>query len=135
MRKVKILFVDDENVRRNQLAKRWPDAEILTCETSQNAIKLLNESWDQSFDYIYLDHDLGEIEREPSEDMYEASPTFPITTRPFVRHICRNPQLKSGRLKNTHFIIHSWNGEAAEWIYKMLTDHGYSATIEKWEYK
>lgn len=136
MRKVKILFVDDENQRRKLFIKRWSDAEVFTCETSQNAIDILYNEYDQSFDYIYLDHDLGNIEREPSESMYDPSPTFPITTRPFVRHVCRNAdKLQTKLLKNTTFIIHSWNSEAAEWIQKMLTDYGYTAKIEKFNYK
>ncbi len=131
MRKVKILFVDDENERRKLFAKRWPDAEIFTCETSQNAVNILHEHG--PFNYIYLDHDLGDIEREPSEDMYKASSTFPITTRPFVRYLCRN----TGKLnlKNTYFVIHSWNTTAAEWIQKMLTDYNYNARVERFEYK
>ncbi len=136
MRKVKILFVDDENERRKLFAKRWPDAEIFTCETSENAISIVNEEYDEPFNYVYLDHDLGTIEREPSEDMYEKSSTFPISTRPFVRWACRESAKLQARLfKNTFFVIHSWNTEAAEWIQKMLTDYGYNVRIERFNYK
>ncbi len=136
MRKVKVLFVDDENQRRDLFKRRHPEWKIMTCETSQNAIDIIYNEYDEPFNYIYLDHDLGNIEREPSEDMYEASSTFPITTRPFVRYICRHAEkLQVKILKNTYFIVHSWNTEAAEWIAKMLQDYNYNVRIERFEYK
>ena len=131
---MKVLFVDDENERRNVFRGRHPDWEIFTCETSQNAISILEEHG--PFHIIYLDHDLGNIEREPSEDMYEASPTFPITTRPLVRYLCRHFQrLMVKKLKGTSFVVHSWNTEAAEWIAAMLTEHGCEVSIERFNYK
>lgn len=63
---MKILFLDDMEIRHESFKKCFPDDEVISVKTAKEAIELLEK--DLKWDLICLDHDLGDRVFVPSED-------------------------------------------------------------------
>ena len=56
METIKILIVDDEEIRHEMFRKKYPMFDITSVYNSSDAIKLLSKN---KYNTIFLDHDLG----------------------------------------------------------------------------
>lgn len=108
--KLRILFLDDDPGRAQLFLVRHPDA--VWVQTAADCIDLLSQLWDQ----VHLDHDLcGErfVDSSRSDCGMEV-----------VRWLCGAFQEP---LRDTQFIIHSHNTEAAQMMVWSLYEAGYHA--------
>ena len=106
----RLLFLDDDPQRAIVFLNRHPDA--LWVLTAKECIAQLAEKWDQ----VHLDHDLGgEIYVDPLREDCGME---------VVRWLCTSEQ---EQLRETWFIIHSHNYEAASDMVKHLRESGYHA--------
>jgi hypothetical protein len=108
--KLRILFLDDDPDRARLFLVRHPDA--IWVQTACDCIDLLSQPWDQ----IHLDHDLcGErfVDSSRSDCGMEV-----------VRWLCGAFQEAH---RDTQFVIHSHNTEAAQMMVWSLYEAGYHA--------
>jgi len=106
----RILFLDDDDTRTQGFLALNPEA--VCVKTAGECIAYLKESWDE----IYLDHDLGgEIFADSGRE---------DTGMEVVRCIIRD---LPSHLKNTLFIVHSMNVPAAVRMVEDLRSAGYTA--------
>lgn len=106
---MKVLVVDDLREFAKMSAFTDPDnVEIVYAKTSQDAIPLLSQEWDQ----IFLDHDLGLYSEK------DASSLVPI--------LCED--IHTGRWKNKtppQIFVHSANPSGAASMEKTLRHYGF----------
>ena len=108
--KLSILFLDDDPGRARLFLVRHPEA--VWVQAASDCIGLLSQAWDQ----VHLDHDLcGErfVDSSRSDCGMEV-----------VRWLCGAFQEP---LRDTQFIIHSHNTEAAQMMVWSLYEAGYHA--------
>jgi hypothetical protein len=108
--KLRILFLDDDPVRAQLFLVRHPDA--VWVQTASDCIGLLSQAWDQ----VHLDHDLcGErfVDSSRSDCGMEV-----------VRWLCGAFQELH---RDTQFVVHSHNSDAAEMMVWSLYEAGYHA--------
>jgi hypothetical protein len=108
--KLRILFLDDDPGRAKLFLVRHPDA--VWVQTAGDCIGLLSQPWDQ----VHLDHDLcGErfVDSSRSDCGMEV-----------VRWLCGAFQEQH---RDTQFVIHSHNTEAAQMMVWSLYEAGYHA--------
>ncbi|HKM54715.1 MAG TPA: cyclic-phosphate processing receiver domain-containing protein [Isosphaeraceae bacterium] len=106
----RLLFLDDDPQRAIVFLNRHPDAVWVL--TAKECISQLAKEWDQ----VHLDHDLGgEIYVDPLREDCGME---------VVRWLCASEQ---DQLRETWFIIHSHNFEAASDMVKHLRESGYHA--------
>jgi len=106
----RLLFLDDDPQRAIIFLNRHPDAVWVL--TAKECISQLAKEWDQ----VHLDHDLGgEIYVDPLREDCGME---------VVRWLCASEQ---NQLRETWFIIHSHNFEAALDMVKHLRESGYRA--------
>lgn len=115
---MKILFLDDELSRRDLFShlvnRRAHD--VFICADAMAAMSCLQEM--QPFDFVFLDHDLGE------EACYSvnAQNSGSEVARFLAKH---KPRIK-------RIIIHSLNCPASEYMKSLLTDVGYVVEYIPW---
>ncbi len=107
----KALILDDDPERVEYLRRVYPTA--VWVKTSQECIKNLQYDWD----IISLDHDLG-------GEVY-VDPTRPDCGMEVVRWMAAN---RPEHLKNTQFVVHSLNADAAKKMIETLRASGYRCT-------
>jgi hypothetical protein len=105
-----VLFLDDDPARAELFLARYPAA--VWVQTARDCIDRLSEGWDQ----VHLDHDLG------GERFVD--PSRSDCGMEVVRWLCAEFR---GQLRDTQFIIHSHNVEAAEMMVWGLYEAGYHA--------
>ena len=106
----RLLFLDDDPQRAIVFLSRHPDATWVL--TAKECIARLAEGWDQ----VHLDHDLGgEVFVDPLREDCGME---------VVRWLCTSEQKQ---LRETWFIIHSHNCEAASDMVRHLRESGYHA--------
>ncbi len=108
--KLRILFLDDDPDRARLFLVRHPDA--VWVQTAADCIGLLSQPWDQ----VHLDHDLcGErfVDSSRSDCGMEV-----------IRWLCGAFQEQH---RDTQFVIHSHNTEAAQMMVWSLYEAGYHA--------
>jgi hypothetical protein len=108
---MKRLFLDDNPERASSYLKEYPGAVWVT--TSSACIRQLQNSWD----LVSLDHDLG-------GEIYVDSGREDCGME-VVRFL---EEYKPEYLKDTQFIVHSFNAVAAVRMIGTLRDLGYKAT-------
>ena len=99
-----ILFMDDDTIRCNLFLERHPEAQIV--HTAQECIQQLQK---QSWDYVCLDHDLGEDTNN---------------TGSFVAEWIAMNKPRIGKV-----IIHSWNIVAADRMSWTINTAGYQCVM------
>lgn len=111
---MRILFLDDEFERYLSLKKKYPDAEIIWCQTNEAVRDVLfdgpflrEEMW-VSLTHISIDHDLGFPDCGCSERNAQATAQLLFNCIDYIREygICLN--------------IHSWNPIGAKTMQDML---------------
>lgn len=90
---MRILILDDDEIRHNEFAKVLDEHEVLHAYTAGVAIKWMTE---QQFDLILLDHDLGEYTEDGEEITGMAAAQFLALHLPFEQ-------------RPLMVIVHSWN--------------------------
>lgn len=115
-----VLFLDDNQCRIDRFRSDIPWA-IITMTAQDTIDRLTSKSWD----YVFLDHDLGgevfvDSDRED-------------TGMEVVRWVAKNtPEVK-------HFIVHSLNHSAAQEMAQKLAEAGYSVDkagfLYLWDYQ
>lgn len=109
----KILFLDDMGWRHSEFTRRsdrWPDIKVWQAHTAKGAIALLES---ETFDQIFLDHDLSE-----DDIMIEVGKKGTVPTgMDVVDHIMtmENPPMD--------IIVHSCNGPARMAMVVKLESH------------
>jgi ActR/RegA family two-component response regulator len=98
---IRILILEDDSFRSRFFIERFGNHELKITENAQDAIEYLKEN---TFDYLFLDNDLGEGNGEG------------VDVAEFLRD---NPDNSNNRAVT---IIHSWNRPAAEKIKSCLTN-------------
>lgn len=105
---MKVLFLDDDPARQRKFRREYPFATIVS--TAEECIsKLKSQSWD----FVYLDHDLGG-ETYVNSDRKD-------TGMEVVRWIEFNSPDVS------YVVVHSHNSAAGEAMKNRLVIHGYDA--------
>lgn len=100
---MKIFVLDDSPLRLDIFRRRFGgEHTVVTAQTAANAIEILSE---QSFDMIFLDHDLGG--KPPEYYGQDCDPNHPNTGSEVVRWMAKNPAPR-------HIIVHSRNNVVAE---------------------
>jgi len=107
----KTLFLDDEAERAERFLHTYPNAAWV--KTSLECIDMLKEPWDM----ISLDHDLGG-ERYVDSGREDCGMEV-------VRWLAVN---KPEHLKQTHFVVHSLNADAALDMLNILRASGYKCS-------
>jgi hypothetical protein len=108
--KPQILFLDDDPLRAEIFLERYPEA--VWVQTSEDCIGRLAHAWDE----VHLDHDLGG-ERYVDPDRNDCGMEV-------VRWLCA--ELRESH-RETRFLIHSHNVEAARTMVENLRQTGYDA--------
>ena len=93
---MRILWVDDE---------RTPDFEAVIARTSEEALSLISDGWDE----VWLDHDLG------GED----------TSRPIVSFLEEQSIIYGIVFEIGKFFVHSKNPVGAKWLADGIDKSGY----------
>lgn len=104
----RILFLDDNYARGQSFLAMYPDA--IWVQYADECIELLAQSWDE----VWLDHDLG---GETFVDSRREDCGMAV-----VRHVSEN---QPEHLRSTRFIIHSHNDDAAPLMVEALQSAGY----------
>jgi hypothetical protein len=113
--KMKILFLDDAEIRRLQFLKDHPEAVVVA--TADQCIERLKQG---PWDLVSLDHDLaGEIFVDTSRDDCGME-----VVRWMGQH---RPQVQQ-------VIVHTLNFKAAEKMLELLSLAGYDARHEPWDF-
>jgi CheY-like chemotaxis protein len=94
---MKIFVLEDNSYRINFFIERFSDCEVIVTENAKSAVEYLQED---IFNYVFLDHDLGENDGCGLD---------------VVEYLANNPQNVNNM---SVIIIHSWNIPATE---KMIT--------------
>jgi len=95
VRKIRILILEDDGFRVRFFIERFGHHELKITENANNAIEFLKEF---TFDYLFLDNDLGQGNGEG------------IDVAEFLHHNTENPN------NYAITIIHSWNRPATDQI-------------------
>jgi hypothetical protein len=107
---LRVLFLDDDPARAELFLARYPEA--VWVETACECVDRLAAPWDE----VHLDHDLG---GERFVDSSRSDCGMEV-----VRWLCAEMR---DSLRQTQFIIHSHNVNAADLMVRSLLDTGYMA--------
>jgi len=97
---MKILILEDDTYRVNFFLEKFSEYELIITENSYTAVDYLEK---EIFDYIFLDHDLGN-DNGCGLDV--------------ANYLYNNPFNENNK---SNIIIHSWNVPAAESMVRKLT--------------
>jgi len=107
------LFLDDDKNRTDQIIKKFADIdeELVLTSTAKDAIEKLSSK--SSWNYVFLDHDLGgEVFVDSGrEDCGMEVVRWCLINKPQIDHI----------------IVHTWNAPAGERMTEELKTAGYDA--------
>lgn len=109
---MRILVLDDEQVRHDEFARRWATYERVHVKTVGEAIEALEGG---KFDVATLDHDL--------EDFVCLPYPVELTGLDVARYIARMPPEK----RPNQVVVHSWNPVGAANMVNALQDGGIHA--------
>jgi len=116
-----ILFLDDNPQRAVLAYNRMPETdrgETIWCQTAQEAIITL---WDyrDRLDKVYLDHDLGgrQYVNTKREDCG-------MEIVRYLEKMSNDHPDEFAKLKDTEFVVHSWNGHAGPLMTERLLKLG-----------
>lgn len=116
---MKILFLDDDAERTKIFLSHHPEA--ICVEHAEDCYKyLLSEPWDE----VHLDHDLGGKVYIDSAETDTGMEVVRVMTDAAKEH-----------LKETLFIVHSWNPVGAKRMIDSLGDYGYRVVYVPFSYK
>jgi len=101
-----ILFLDDESYRHDIFDERSKGHNITHVYTAKDAISALKTT---KFDYVCLDHDLGNMSFVESDGIYETG----YTVAKFIAYEMDHADLPI-------FVVHSWNIVGATNIKNLL---------------
>lgn len=96
---MKIFVLEDDSYRINFFLEKFCDYDITITENAYSAIDYLKE---ETFGYLFLDHDLGEGNGSGQD---------------VVDYLSKNPSNKNNL---ANIIVHSWNVPAAEKMVSLL---------------
>lgn len=96
---MRIFVLEDDSYRINFFLEKFCNYDITITENAYSAIDYLKE---ETFGYLFLDHDLGE-ENGSGQDV--------------VDYLSRNPSNKNNQAE---IVVHSWNISAAERMMALL---------------
>lgn len=118
---MKILFLDDMEIRHSAFTRNHIGHDIRQAFTAQEAIRMINAN---DFDVVFLDHDLAEehylkmsegLSEEPTNDGYAHGTGMDV-----VDHIIQmEPEDRP-----KHVIVHSMNGVRGTEMTKRLKEAG-----------
>ena len=104
----KILILDDDQNRHRQFAVKYQSEDLTHVETATDAIEALKEN---QYDYVFLDHDLGD------EIMVASGPG---TGYEVAEWIANNLETK----ETTQVVLHSLNGPGRKNMMGVLKSGG-----------
>jgi len=99
---MKIFVLEDDSYRINFFIEKFYDCDLIVTENAYSAIEYLR---DDMFDYVFLDHDLGEA-NGCGLDVAE--------------YLANNPNNDNNYV---NIIVHSWNVPAAKKMLTLLPNH------------
>jgi len=119
---MRIFVLEDDSYRINFFIEKFCDCNVIVTESAYSAIEYLK---DNMFDYIFLDHDLGEA-NGCGLDVAE--------------YLYNNPDNDNNYAS---IVVHSWNIPAAQRMLSLLPDHSkyipfdvvVLSEIETWQIK
>lgn len=118
---MKMLFVDDMAERFDHLVTRWKGP-IQWVVSASEAIDVLGQDTFDA-DIVSLDHDLA------SEHYIRACSANSGCGCDIVDWICEN----ADKFREVMFVIHSWNSEAAQRMYRALINNNLQAKIRAFD--
>ncbi len=96
---MKIFVLEDDSYRINFFLEKFCNYDITITENAYSAIDYLKE---ETFGYLFLDHDLGEGSGSGQD---------------VVDYLSKNPSNKNNQAE---IVVHSWNVPAAERMMNLL---------------
>ena len=143
---MKILFLDDMEIRHKAFARAAIGHEVIAVKTAQEAIQALRE--EPRFDYVSLDHDLSEEHYETMKTSLSeacASVDCPISSSPHVRQLgCPGTNYTPGTGMDVvdyivstmpkeklprRVVVHSFNPRAEEMVARLRD----SSLVAEWK--
>lgn len=123
---MKILILDDDDVRHEWFARELGNNELVHIHTFDEFVETLNKD---SFDVIFLDHDLNDHGYKSVEifGMPYSRPTE-LTGLDAAEHMTNLPSSK----RPDKVIVHSWNPGGARLMMDTLKKAGFNAI--RWEF-
>ena len=118
---MRVLILEDDSFRITTFIEKFCDHDLVITEKSKDAINHIDT---EVFDYIFLDHDLGDY----NGNGYDVA-----------LHLNNNPQNPNNKAT---IIIHSWNRPAVDSMLGLLynarfvpfnTGDFFAITLDKWE--
>ena len=125
---MRILFLDDMQIRHDAAVRWFKGHELVQCYTAQEAIKALAGP---RFDLVMLDHDLAEehyltlsegLSEEPTHGNQQDS-YAPGTGMDVALHIC-NMQMENLPNVPGIVVVHSWNPSRARQMHELMRERG-----------